>query len=331
MTVSGCCSNVLVCGGAGYIGSHMVRALVEHGYVPIIFDNLSTGHAESVGDVDLVRGDLLDRQALRRLFAEHSFDAVMHFSAKSLVGESMTDPGIYFVNNVVGTINLLEAMREAGVSRLVFSSSAAVFGNPLTARIAEDHPRQPVNPYGRSKLMIEQALRDYANAYGMRSVSLRYFNAAGADEAGDIGESHKPETHLIPNVLRAALGTGPELKIFGDDYDTPDGTCVRDYIHVADLCDAHLRALSYMQLKPGAHAFNLGNGNGFSVKQVVEAAWRVTGRDVPHSMAPRRPGDPTWLVADSTLAGRELGWKPSFTDIDAIIDSAWRWHQKPRY
>lgn len=331
MTVSGCCSNILVCGGAGYIGSHMVRALAAQGYVPIVFDNLSTGHAESVGNVDLVRGDLLDRQALRRLFAEHSFDAVMHFSAKSLVGESMTDPGVYYVNNVIGTVNLLEAMREAGVTRLVFSSSAAVFGNPVTARITEDHPREPVNPYGRSKLMVEQALRDYARAYGFRSVALRYFNAAGADASGQIGESHSPETHLIPNVLRAALGTGPELKIFGDDYDTPDGTCVRDYIHVTDLCDAHLRALSYMQLKSGAHAFNLGNGNGFSVKQVVEAAWRVTGHEVPHSVAPRRAGDPAWLVADSALANRELGWQPSFTDIDSIIDSAWRWHEKPRY
>lgn len=331
MNTSGCCSNILVCGGAGYIGSHMVKALNGQGYVPVVFDNLSTGHSESVGKVDLVKGDLLDRQALRRLFAEHSFDAVMHFSARSLVGESMVDPGLYYVNNVHGTINLLEAMREAGVMRLVFSSSAAVFGNPVTERISEEHPQQPVNPYGRTKLMIEHVLRDYAAAYNFRSVSLRYFNAAGADASGRIGESHNPESHLIPNILRAALGTGPELKIFGDDYDTPDGTCVRDYIHVTDLCDAHLRALSYMQLKSGAHAFNLGNGNGFSVRQVVESVERVTGLPVPHRMDARRPGDPARLVADSALATRELNWQPAHAEIDTIIESAFRWHSNPRY
>lgn len=322
---------ILVCGGAGYIGSHMVRMLLEKGHSPVIFDNLSTGHAEAVGDAAFVRADLLDKQALRRVFAEQHFDAVMHFSAKSLVGESVADPSIYYINNVVGTLNLLEAMREAGAMRLVFSSTAAVYGNPVTARIAEDHPLQPVNPYGQSKLMVERMLRDYAKAYGFRSVALRYFNAAGADASGEIGEAHNPETHLIPNVLRAALGTGPELKLFGDDYDTPDRTCVRDYIHVTDLCDAHLRALDYMDANEGAHAFNLGNGNGFSVKQVVEAAWRVTGLEVPHSIAPRRAGDPAWLVADASRARDVLGWQPTYTDMDGIIESAWKWHQKPRY
>lgn len=322
---------ILVCGGAGYIGSHMVRMLLEKGHSPVIFDNLSTGHAEAVGDAAFVRADLLDKQALRRVFAEQHFDAVMHFSAKSLVGESVADPSIYYLNNVVGTLNLLEAMREAGAMRLVFSSTAAVYGNPVTARIAEDHPLQPVNPYGQSKLMVERMLRDYAKAYGFRSVALRYFNAAGADASGEIGEAHNPETHLIPNVLRAALGTGPELKLFGDDYDTPDRTCVRDYIHVTDLCDAHLRALDYMDANEGAHAFNLGNGNGFSVKQVVEAAWRVTGLEVPHSIAPRRAGDPAWLVADASRARDVLGWQPTYTDMDGIIESAWKWHQKPRY
>ncbi len=344
--------NVLVCGGAGYIGSHMVRALVARGCTPVIFDNLSTGHADAVDaaapDCDLVRGDLLDRQALRRLFAEHCFDAVMHFSARSLVGESVREPALYYANNVTGTLNLLDAMREAGVLRLVFSSTAAVYGNPVTERIAETHPLAPVNPYGASKLMVERMLADHATAYGLRSVALRYFNAAGADRAGGIGESHAPETHLIPNILRAVLGTGPALTVFGSDYDTPDGTCVRDYIHVNDLCEAHLAALDRLLAAPagtaalkdevaaepdgkGALHYNLGNGLGFTVRQVIDAAARVTGREVPFTVGPRRDGDPARLVADSTLAGRELGWTPKVTDIREIIETAWAWHSDQKY
>lgn len=322
---------VLVCGGAGYIGSHMVRALVKAGHQPVVFDNLSTGHLASIGDVDFVRGDLLDIQIVRRVFGEYCFDAVMHFSAKSLVGESVVNPAIYYANNVTGTANLLEAMRECGVLKLVFSSTAAVYGNPVTDLIGEDHPRTPVNPYGQSKLMVETMLADYAAAYDMRSVSLRYFNAAGADEEGDIGEAHDPETHLIPNVLRAALGQGSGLKVFGDDYPTADGTCVRDYIHVTDLCSAHLAALEYMTLNNGAHAFNLGNGNGFSVRQVLGAAMRVTGKEIPYSVEGRRAGDPAILVADAGKARMELGWNPEYTDMEKIIETAWRWHQNQSY
>lgn len=335
-------TTILVCGGAGYIGSHMVKALADAGHAVTVFDNFSTGHIEAIGDTPFVRGDLLDKQALRRLFAECHFDAVVHFAARSLVGESMVDPSLYYTNNVQGTINLLESMREAGVMHLVFSSSAAVYGTPDLAspssRITEKFPQSPVNPYGRSKLMMEQILGDYARAYGMSSVSLRYFNAAGAhivadglDITASIGESHMPESHLIPNVLKAALGTGPGLRIFGDDYPTPDGTCVRDYIHVTDLCEAHICALRYMEEKQGAFAFNLGNGNGFSVKQVMETAERVTGLSVPYAMAERRAGDPPTLVADSSLARQELGWQPLLGDLDTIIESAYRWHCKQRY
>ncbi|MFV0421369.1 UDP-glucose 4-epimerase GalE [Oleidesulfovibrio sp.] len=322
---------VLVCGGAGYIGSHMVRALIKAGHQPVVFDNLSTGHIDSIGDVDFIRGDLLDIQVVRRVFGEYCFDAVMHFSAKSLVGESVVDPAIYYTNNVTGTANLLEAMRECGVLKLVFSSTAAVYGNPVTETIREDHPRAPVNPYGRSKLMVEHMLGDYAAAYDMRSVSLRYFNAAGADEAGDIGEAHNPETHLIPNVLLAALEKNEGLKVFGDDYPTADGTCVRDYIHVTDLCSAHLAALEYLTLHNGAHAFNLGNGNGFSVRQVLDAAMRVTGKEIPYAVEGRRAGDPAILVADAGRAKTELGWQPEYTDVEKIIETAWRWHQEQRY
>jgi len=322
---------VLVCGGAGYIGSHMVRALMRAGHLPVVFDNLSTGHLESIGQAEFVRGDLLDMQALRRVFGEYCFDAVMHFSAKSLVGESVVHPALYYTNNVTGTCNLLEAMRESGVGRLVFSSTAAVYGDPQARVIAEDHPCLPVNPYGRSKLMVETMLADHAAAYGLRSVSLRYFNAAGADEDGGIGEAHSPETHLLPNVLLAALGRNDGLKIFGDDYTTPDGTCVRDYIHVTDLCSAHLAALEYMTLHAGAAVFNLGNGNGFSVREILDAACRVTGVDIPFTVEGRRAGDPPMLVADAARARTALGWTPVYTDIDRIIETAWRWHSDQRY
>lgn len=322
---------VLVCGGAGYIGSHMVRCLAAHGHEVVVFDNLSTGHREAVGETALVVGDLLDPAALESLFAAHDFDAVMHFCALSLVGVSMSEPYRYYQNNVAGTLNLLQAMRAANVTKLVFSSTAAVFGQPQADLIDEGHPTLPINPYGASKLMVERILSDAAQAYGLRSVALRYFNAAGADPSGEIGESHAPETHLIPTVLRAAMGHGGSLKVFGDDYATRDGTCVRDYVHVNDLASAHLKGIEFMLDHDGAHLFNLGNGHGFTVLEVIEAARRVTHMDIPFDRAPRRAGDPPVLVAASASARTVLGWSPAFTDITEIIESAWRWHQKPRY
>lgn len=322
---------VLVCGGAGYIGSHMVRRLSRDGLETVVLDNLSTGHRESIGDARFVQADLLVPSQLRDLFAQHRFDAVMHFCARSLVGESVQQPYAYYENNVAGTLNLLQAMREADVGKLVFSSTAAVFGHPESDLIDESHPTRPINPYGASKRMVEVILEDAARAYGLRSMALRYFNAAGASPQGDIGESHSPETHLIPNMLRAANGDSPSLKVFGNDYATPDGTCVRDYVHVDDLADAHSRALDFMARHEGAHAFNLGNDAGFSVMEMIHAAGEVAGRPIPFEMAPRRAGDPDRLVASSAKARRELGWQPRYTDITEIIDTAWRWHRSPRY
>lgn len=323
--------NILVCGGAGYIGSHMVKMLTEAGHHTTTFDNLSTGHRLAVQWGELVIGDLLDAAALRGLFAERRFDAVMHFSAKSLVGESVAQPAAYYRNNVIGTFNLLEAMRAAGVPRFVFSSSAATFGNPVAGRIDEQHPQAPINPYGETKLIVERMLRDYAAAYGLRSVSLRYFNAAGADPAGHIGEAHDPETHLIPNVLKAALDPAKQLKVFGQDYATPDGTCVRDYIHINDLCQAHLLALGHMEHQQGAHGFNLGNGQGFSILEIIRAAEQVTGQKIPYQACQRRPGDPPTLVADATRARQQLGWQPQYTEITEILRTAWHWHRKQLY
>ncbi|WP_156087581.1 UDP-glucose 4-epimerase GalE [Lysobacter sp. Root667] len=323
--------NVLVCGGAGYIGSHMVRRLAAAGHQVTVFDNLSTGHREAVAGAELVVGDLLDPSALAQLFGQRRFDAVVHFAARSLVGESVAQPYLYYENNVVGSLNLLRAMREAGVERIVFSSTAAVFGHPECEPIDEDHPTRPINPYGASKLMVERLLADAAQAYGLRSVSLRYFNAAGAATEGGIGEAHEPETHLIPNVLRSALGRGPALKVFGTDYPTRDGTCVRDYVHVDDLCEAHLAALRFMGETAGAHLFNLGNGQGFSVLEVLDAAARVAGAKIDYETAPRRAGDPAVLVASSRKAREQLGWSPQHTDIEAIIASAWNWHRAPAY
>lgn len=288
---------VLVCGGAGYIGSHMVRHLTSAGHETVVFDNLSTGHREAVGGAALVQGDIGDPAALAALFAAHRFDAVMHFCALSLVGVSVSDPYPYYQNNVAGSLNLLRAMRAAGVDKLVFSSTAAVFGNPEAPVIDESHPTRPINPYGASKLMVEQMLADGASAYGLRSVALRYFNAAGADPSGEIGECHDPETHLIPNVLRAALDNRQPLKVFGDDYATRDGTCVRDYVHVNDLASAHAKAMEFMVHHEGAHVFNLGNGQGFTVLEIIEAARRITGVDIAYERAPRRVGDPPVLVA----------------------------------
>ena len=318
--------HILVCGGAGYIGSHMARWLALRDIRVTVLDNLSTGHRNFVRWGDLIEADLRDRASLDRAFSAHRFDAVMHFCARSLVGESVADPYAYYASNVGGTLNLLEAMRAHGVDRLVFSSTAAVFGQPQADRIDEDHPQRPINPYGASKLMVERILADAATAYGLRSVSLRYFNAAGAAPDGMIGEAHDPETHLVPNAIKAALGTGPALTLFGDDYPTPDGTCIRDYVHVDDLAQAHQLALAHMDAHPGAHTFNLGSGHGFSVREVIAAVERAAGRPVPHTVAPRRPGDPSILVASSERARAVLGWTPEYTTLDPILATAVRWH-----
>jgi UDP-glucose 4-epimerase len=322
--------HILVCGGAGYVGSHACLALSRAGHDVTVLDNMLTGHREAVRWGPLVDADILQPQTLDAAF-ERKVDAVMHFCARSLVGESVTDPYAYYQNNVTGTLNLLEAMRRHGVDKLVFSSTAAVFGNPISDRIDEEHPKHPINPYGASKLMVERILADAANAYGLRSVALRYFNAAGAAADEGIGESHEPETHLIPNALKAAAGEGAGLKVFGNDYPTPDGTCVRDYVHVLDLADAHLRALDWMDREPGAHRFNLGNGNGFSVLEVIEAARKVSGRDIPYDIGPRRAGDPPVLVASSGQARGKLGWTPKYDRIEPIIETAWAWHRAPAY
>ncbi|HEY0334210.1 MAG TPA: UDP-glucose 4-epimerase GalE [Stenotrophomonas sp.] len=319
--------HILVCGGAGYIGSHMAQWLQANDYQVTVLDNLSTGHREAVRWGALIEADLLDPTSLERAFAGRRFNAVMHFCARSLVGESVARPYDYYANNVVGTLNLLEAMRRHGVDRMVFSSTAAVFGNPQSALIDETHETAPINPYGASKLMVERILADAAHAYGLRSVSLRYFNAAGALPEEGIGEAHACETHLIPNVLRAALGAGAPLKVFGGDYPTTDGTCLRDYVHVEDLARAHALALDFMQRESGSHVFNLGNGRGFSVREVIATAAQVTGLPIPHEMAPRRAGDPVILVACSRKARKVLGWQPAWTELAPIIDSAWRWHR----
>ncbi len=323
--------HVLICGGAGYIGSHMARWLGTRGARVTVLDNLSTGHREAVKWGKLVEADLLDRSALQEIFAANKFDAVMHFCARSLVGESVVDPYPYYINNVVGTLNLLEVMRRSEVDRLVFSSTAAVFGQPSSDTVDEDHPKMPINPYGASKLMVEQILSDAATAYGLRSVTLRYFNAAGASDDASIGESHQPETHLIPSVIRSAMGVGPGLKVFGTDYATPDGTCVRDYVHVDDLAHAHELALGFMDAREGAYAFNLGNGRGFTVKEVIEVVASITGRVVKWEAASRRAGDPPVLVAASKRARRELGWLPVHDRLDSIVRSAWNWHQSQKF
>lgn len=323
-------NHILVIGGAGYIGAHMVKRLADEGYRVTVFDNLSTGHRAAVRWGELVEGDLLDLASVRRAFAGRNVDAVMHFAALSLVGESVRDPYAYYNNNVGGTLNLLQAMREAGVDRLVLSSTAAVYGLPRFSPIDESQPLVPINPYGASKAMIERMLVDASAAYGLRSVSLRYFNAAGADPSGEIGESHAPETHLLPNVLKAALH-GSSVQIFGDDYATPDGTCVRDYVHVNDLAQAHRLALDHLLGNAGAHVFNLGNEKGFSVLDIIRTASRVSGRKILCEHAPRRAGDPPVLIASSEKARRVLDWRPEYTDIEAIVETAWRWHGAQRY
>jgi UDP-glucose 4-epimerase len=318
---------ILVVGGAGYIGSHMVKMLGGLGCEVTTLDNLSSGHRDAMLCGEFVQGDLADRSLLEALL-KRGFDAVMHFASFIQVGESMQHPDKYYRNNLINTLNLLEAMQGAGVGRFIFSSTAATFGEPQYTPIDERHPQLPINPYGRTKLMVEQALADFDRAYGLKSVSLRYFNAAGADPQGELGERHDPETHLIPLVLQAASGRRRQISVFGRDYDTPDGTCIRDYIHIQDLCSAHWLALQSLVQGAQSQAYNLGNGNGFSVQEVIDTVQEVTGRPIALVNGPRRAGDPARLVADSTAARKQLGWEPLYADLRTIVEHAWQWERK---
>ncbi|WDM20927.1 UDP-glucose 4-epimerase GalE [Paenibacillus polymyxa] len=318
---------ILVTGGAGYIGSHTVAELLDLGEEVVVLDNLQTGHKAALLGGKLYEGDLRDKDLLSKLFSENSIDAVIHFAANSLVGESMQNPGKYYDNNVFGTLSLLEAMKDAGVRRIVFSSTAATYGEPEKVPIEEGDRTEPTNVYGETKLMMERMMSWFDKVLGIKYVSLRYFNAAGAHESGKIGEDHRPESHLIPLVLQTALKQRPHIAVFGEDYATPDGTCVRDYIHVSDLADAHVRAVNYLREGNDSNVFNLGNGQGFSVKEVIETARKVTGLEIPVVTEPRRAGDPAILVASSDKARSVLGWSPARTQLEDIISGAWGWHQ----
>ncbi|MBV6821827.1 UDP-glucose 4-epimerase GalE [Pseudomonas sp. PD9R] len=318
----------LVVGGAGYIGSHMVKQLLNAGHELVVADNFSTGYRSALTGGTLVELDIADAPALDALFAAHPFDAVFHFASFIQVGESVTEPGKYYQNNLAATLSLLQAMVRAGVKNFIFSSTAAVYGNPMYVPIDEEHPKAAINPYGRSKWMVEQMLEDFDRAYGLKSVCLRYFNAAGADPEGQLGERHEPETHLLPLILQAASGRRESITVYGRDYDTPDGTCIRDYVHVADLVAAHALAVDYLLEGGASTAFNLGNGQGFSVQQVIDTARHVTGQDIRVGEAPRRAGDPPRLVADPRRANELLGWQPRFASLEQIVTHAWNWEQK---
>lgn len=320
--------NILVVGGAGYIGSHMVKMLAKNNYNPIVLDDLSTGFEASARYGQLIKGSMADRNLLDKLFRNYKFSAVMHFASFSQVGESVVKPDDYYKNNFSNTLILLDAMVAHNVKQFIFSSTAAIFGNPVHPSINENHPKQAINPYGRSKWMVEQVLADYDTAYDLKSIALRYFNAAGADPDCELGECHDPETHLIPLVLQAALGERPAMTIFGDDYDTQDGTCIRDYIHIEDLCNAHLLAMGKLIHGAKSNSYNLGNGNGFSVRQVIQTVEEVLNIRVPVKMGPRRHGDPAILVADATKAKIELGWQPQYTHLGEIIRHAAAWEKK---
>lgn len=322
--------NIVVVGGAGYIGSHNVRKLIKSGYKVIVYDNLSKGHIESVEGVDFVKGDISDSTKLKETFYKYKIDAVMHFAAFIEVGESVLKPSEYYKNNVIDVVTLLDTMVECNIKYFVFSSTAAVFGEPEYTPINEKHPKNPINPYGRTKLMIEEILKDYDRAYGLKYAVLRYFNAAGADEAGDIGESHNPETHLIPLILKTALGERESIKIYGNNYDTKDGTCLRDYIHVNDLASAHILALKKMFETNISESFNLGSGEGFSVREIIEKSKVITGIDFKVEEIEKREGDPAVLIADSKKAEEKLGWKREY-GIDKIIETAWAWHKDRKY
>lgn len=322
---------ILVTGGAGYIGSHAVLALKEKGYDVVILDNLVYGHRDVVENnlkVELIVGETTDRALLDQIFNTRNIAAVMHFAAYAYVGESVENPAKYYQNNVVGTLTLLEAMQQAGINQFVFSSTCATYGIPETVPIPETHPQNPINPYGESKLMVERILKDFDTAYGLKSVSFRYFNAAGADPQGRTGEDHNPETHLIPLILLTALGKRNAIKIFGTDYPTRDGTCIRDYIHVTDLAQAHVLGLEYLLNGGESEVFNLGNGNGFTVREMIATAKEVTQTDFTVEETDRRPGDPAMLVGSSEKARQVLGWQPEYANLSQIIDHAWQWHQK---
>jgi UDP-arabinose 4-epimerase len=320
--------NVMVTGGAGYIGSHTCKALARAGYRPITYDDLSSGHEWAVRWGPLERGNILDRARLTEVVEAYTPGAVIHFAGHAYVGESVEQPAKYYRNNVAGTLTLLEVMRDRGVNTIVFSSTCATYGIPQAIPIPDDHPQNPINPYGATKLMIERILADFGVAYGLRSISLRYFNAAGADPDGEIGEDHDPETHLIPLVLEAATGGDRPVTIYGTDYDTPDGTCTRDYVHVADLAEAHVLALRALQKGKGSPSYNIGTSHGFSVREVIRTAQTITGRAIAATEGPRRAGDPPKLVADASRASSELGWKPRYADLEQVIATAWHWTSK---
>lgn len=319
---------VLVTGGAGFIGSHTCKALARSGYFPVTYDNLVHGHDWAVKWGPLERGNILDRRRLDEVIAAHKPASIVHFAGLAYVGESVIDPGLYYRNNVVGSLALLEAARDHGISQFVFSSTCATYGVPDLLPITEATPQRPINPYGATKLMVERMLGDFEAAHGLRSMSLRYFNAAGGDPDGEIGEDHAPETHLIPQLLDAASGRGPHVTIFGTDYETTDGTCIRDYVHVADLADAHVKALQALDGGASSNAYNLGSGQGYSVREVVAAVERIVGVRVPVKFGARRPGDPSALISDISMALHSLGWRPRFTNLDEITRTAWSWRQK---
>ena len=330
---------ILLCGGAGYIGSHMLRALLKAGHEAIVYDNLFTGSLNAVkkaaqplgfdGETIFVKGDVTDEEGLKKVFAAHKFDAVMHFSSRNLVHESIASPGDYYHNIFVGSLNLLKTMKDFGVDKFVFSSTAAVYGAPEQMPLSEDSPTDPLHPYGKATRMVEIILEDYGRAHGLKSSALRYFNAAGADPDGGLGESSESETRLISSILRAILGQRPKLEVYGNDYPTPDGTTIRDYVHVCDLVEAHLLSLKFLaeQKEPGFEVFNLGTGKGFSVMEIMASAERVSGQWAPYNFGHRRPGDPPILVASAEKAKNILGWQPQFTSIDDIMTTAWNWHR----
>ncbi len=322
---------VLVCGGAGYIGSHINKQLHKEGYETVVLDNLVYGHREAVKWGTFEQGDLKNTEDIERVFEKYPIEAVFHFAAFAYVGESVAEPEKYYYNNVANTLNLLKVMKKYGCKKIIFSSTCATYGEPESIPITEDLPQNPINPYGMSKLMVEKILKDYNNAYGIQFAVLRYFNAAGADPEGELGESHQPETHLIPLVLDAASGKRPDIKVFGTDYDTPDGSCVRDYIHVYDLATAHLLALHYLEKGGNSDFFNLGNEKGTSVLEVVEAVRKVTGKEFRAVLTDRRQGDPAKLVGSSRKAKSILGWVPVYEDIDEIVRHAWNWHENAEY
>ena len=323
--------SLLVTGGAGYVGSHTLRELLDRGEKVVVLDDLSEGHMSAARGAELVRADLSCEKAIEvlvEIFSRGPFDAVLHFGAKAYVGESVRDPGKYYRNNVTGGLHLLSAMERSRVPAILYSSTCATYGTPIEVPISESHPQNPISPYGRTKLAFEGALRDFEAAHEIRHINLRYFNSAGAHESGELGEDHRPETHLIPLAIDAALGTGPGLQVFGSDYDTPDGTCIRDYVHVQDLAAAHVLALERLRQAEGSGSFNLGTGEGHSVLEVIASVARVGGRPVPHEIVARRPGDPARLVASSAKARNDLGYQPRFVNLDRIVETAWRFKER---